>query len=403
MLGIFDRPFSQLDAEDLRDLVETRKVREHLHLDYKRDAYYHNHSGTVEMLADVTAMANAMGGYILIGVEEDRTQSDGTPKGLPGIPQGDQEANWIESLCLSSIDERITRLRVRDITLKDGRSCVVIQIPNSLRKPHLVVHEKHRSFRIRHGRSKTYLGMREVRDMIISMQHYQASLQDFVEGRVQASTRDANGRPWLLLAVTPVHVENEKLDPLQPDFQKTLGYPPMWPDPRSPGIFSGQARPRLYGIEATDRASRHDQEYRSALRLFRNGHLEYCLDMSQIAPRNWPETETLPIHSYKVVIALLQLLKTAHLVYQSAEISDPVQVSLHLLNIAGAHLDRWTYPHRMAGVYRRPEKALSIDMVVGELTPPSHPARLVVDRLFNAFGYNDNPHFDSEGDFLKRR
>jgi predicted HTH transcriptional regulator len=111
------------------------------------------------MLADVTAMANAQGGYILIGVEEDTTQPDGTPKQLIGIENGDSEGTWIESVCLSSIDEKIAGLRVRDIVLSNGRSCVIIQVPNSIRKPHMVVHEKHRSFRIRHERAKSFMGM----------------------------------------------------------------------------------------------------------------------------------------------------------------------------------------------------------------------------------------------------
>jgi len=90
------------------------------------------------MLADVTAMANAQGGYILIGVEEDTSQPDGTPKRLVGFQDGDAEAKWIDSLCVSSIDEKIPGLRVRDIPLVNGLSCVLIQIPNSPRKPHMV-------------------------------------------------------------------------------------------------------------------------------------------------------------------------------------------------------------------------------------------------------------------------
>jgi predicted HTH transcriptional regulator len=137
MQGTFFRPFDSLDTNDLLDLVETRRLREHMHLDYKRDPYDHNHASTVEMPADVTAMANAQGGYIQIGVEEDETEPDGTPRALIGIENGDAEAMWVQNVCLTSIDEKIPGPRVRDIVLPSGRSCVVIQVPNSVKKPHI--------------------------------------------------------------------------------------------------------------------------------------------------------------------------------------------------------------------------------------------------------------------------
>ena len=58
MLGILSQPFSGLDESDPQGLVD-RQVRQHLHLDYKRDAYGYGHSDSVEMLADVNEMANA--------------------------------------------------------------------------------------------------------------------------------------------------------------------------------------------------------------------------------------------------------------------------------------------------------------------------------------------------------
>jgi hypothetical protein len=252
MPSIFSSPFGSLDINDLRDLVEVRRVREHLHLDYKRDPYSHNRSDTIEMLADVTAMTNAQGGYILIGVEEDETKPDGAPKELIGIANGDEEAMWIQSVCLSSIDEKIIGLRVRDIPLSNGRSCVVVQVPNSLRKPHMIVYQKHRSFRIRHGRSKGFMGMQEVRNMIISMNRYRASLADFLDERKKALRDIAGKKPWILLMATPIYVDNEKIDPLRDDIRDVLLNAPGLPDRNYYGIGlgSGQPQPRLFGAEA---------------------------------------------------------------------------------------------------------------------------------------------------------
>ncbi len=168
---LFSQSFESIDEKSLRELVEIRKVREYVSLDYKLTSYSHNHDGAVNLLADITAMANSRGGYIIIGVEEDIDAPDGTPQSLVGIENGDVEANWIQSISLSSIDETITGLRVRDVLLNNEKHCVLILIPNSTNKPHMVVHEKHRSFRLRHGRANAYIGMREVRDMVITRLH----------------------------------------------------------------------------------------------------------------------------------------------------------------------------------------------------------------------------------------
>jgi predicted HTH transcriptional regulator len=71
MNTLFSRPFENIGEKDLNDLVEVKKVREYISLDYKLTAYQHNHNGAVNLLADITAMANSRGGYIIIGIEEE--------------------------------------------------------------------------------------------------------------------------------------------------------------------------------------------------------------------------------------------------------------------------------------------------------------------------------------------
>jgi predicted HTH transcriptional regulator len=217
MFGIFSRRLSELDDSDLRELVEVRKLREHTHLDYKKQMYEHtwygsNDNGKKEMLGDITAMANARGGYILIGVEEDETEPDGTPKALVGIPNGDQEARWIEDVCIDSIDEKIAGLQTRAIEISGTASCVVVQVPNSLRKPHMVSRGSYRSFSRRHGQRNAQMDMPEIRSMIISMSQYRESLAYFLVERKEAFARSAGKEPQLLLMATPIYGDRDKVD-----------------------------------------------------------------------------------------------------------------------------------------------------------------------------------------------
>lgn len=401
MEGLFSHSIESLQESDLIELVEVRKVREHIHLDYKKDPYNHKHSGAVEMLADVTAMANAQGGYILIGVEEDQTQPDGTPKRLVGVKDGDLEVRWIEGVCLSSIDEKIPDLRVRDILLSNGLSCVIIQIPNSIRKPHMTIHENHRSFRIRHGRARSLIGMQEVRNMILSMNTYHTSLTNFITDRKKRLKDVAKGAPWLLMMTTPIYVDADKIDPLRNDIRDLLTKVPGIPDPRYEGIFVGQPKPTLFGVEANYPEMRIPQPYTKLLRLFRNGHLEYCENYISDVPKNWPQ-EGMPIYSDRITVTVLHFLKVARQIMQFGEVAEPIAITLHLENFNPSYLHRWgKRTPFLDEIFFWQEDALTIDFTASDLIETHNLSRFIVDRLFNAFGYDDNPHFDAEGNFVK--
>ncbi len=402
MLGLFSRSVDQLTEHDLRDLAEVRRVREHIQLDYKQEAYTHNHDGAVEMLADVTAMANAQGGYILIGVEEDQTSGDGTPLRVIGIRNADVETRWIQSVCLSSIDEKIPGLRVHDVSLATELACVVIQVPNSVRKPHMVVHERHRSFRLRHGRDKSFMGMQEVRNMILSMESYRETLSEFLRERVGALVDAARGEPWLMLMTTPIYIDTDKIDPLRSDIRSALSQARGIPDGRLGGIHVGTAKPRVFGIEAVNPDTSMPLPLRKVLRLFRNGHLKYWESYRDYIPEGWPQ-RPMRLNSYGMTVKLLHFLETARQIYALGEVTDPITVTVHCENFNPSYLYRWPGPNASIFpdelfLWREPK--LNIDLTVTDLTDPQVPARAIIDRLFNAFEHEDNPHFAADGSFI---
>ena len=57
------KQLDEITAEDLRQLLGTQ---ESLHLEFK-ESYESNDRGKSEILKDVTALANAEGGYLVVG------------------------------------------------------------------------------------------------------------------------------------------------------------------------------------------------------------------------------------------------------------------------------------------------------------------------------------------------
>jgi hypothetical protein len=244
------------------------------------------------------------------------------------------------------------------------------------------------------------MGTQELRNMIINMSTYRSSLATFITERKGTLPRNEY---WLMLLVTPIYVDTDKIDPLREDICDLLTKAPGLIDPRFfHGIDVGIPKPRIYGVEAGYPETSPHQSYSRMLRLFRNGHLEFRDDYSSDVPENWPN-KPLPIYSYRVAVTLLHFLGVASRVMLLGEIAEPISITLFLNNINHSYLHHSKgQPSSLDGLYIWEDNNLTIDIMVNDLMDPIYIARIMIDRLFNAFGYRDNLHFDEDNKFIRR-
>lgn len=116
---------------DLDQMINDQ-VQESLHLDYKRSPAL-SKKNRDEIAKDVSAMANADGGLIIYGIEEDGhmpTQRD------CGVPDGTVTREWLENILTSTISPGIPDLNIRQIPGEPGYSYFVIGVPKSYSGPH---------------------------------------------------------------------------------------------------------------------------------------------------------------------------------------------------------------------------------------------------------------------------
>jgi predicted HTH transcriptional regulator len=151
------------------------------------------------MLHDIAAMANAFGGDILIGVEED---GQGGAVALPGIEKVEEEARRIISSCLSNIAERIDGLHTQFIPLQTGRCVLVVRIPRSLRAPHMVTFKGRNQFWIRHDRQKSLMSIHEVKDTCLKVEGLMEKLERFLAQRRQDILEGIGDVPHYVVSMT---------------------------------------------------------------------------------------------------------------------------------------------------------------------------------------------------------
>ncbi len=179
----FFKPTEEWTVDDLRLLVE-QEVREDEDLEFKRDFYQPTDGGKRELLRDVTAMANQRGGFIVIGIAQDRRGAAKELVGIDPLPEERLEG-WVADVVLRGIEPRLpeTAIRSQRIPISssgEGRVCLVIQVPPSWAGPYMVRFQDSGEFWIRHGARKARMSWLEVRAMFERSLQGELSVRQYV-------------------------------------------------------------------------------------------------------------------------------------------------------------------------------------------------------------------------------
>jgi hypothetical protein len=155
---MFDKPFDEVTKADIDTLIAegTPEGRE---LEFKAELPKSgNPKDKGEFAKDVSAFANAVGGYIVYGIAE-RQDAAGNSTGLydavglPGITKADTEITRLEQMILSNIAPRIYGIRLKAIDGFPQGPVFVLHIPKSWNAPHMVTTDNSRFFSRRNALS----------------------------------------------------------------------------------------------------------------------------------------------------------------------------------------------------------------------------------------------------------
>lgn len=139
-----------LTPEDIRALVGTR---EHVELDFKREPY----ANAYDLCIDAAFMANAEGGYIVVGMNEvDRAATT-----INAMSHGDalRESERMRSWCHDWIRPRVPDLEIEPVEVEPGRDVIVARVPKSPIGTHMVTFDRRTQFGRRYqdgNREMTY-------------------------------------------------------------------------------------------------------------------------------------------------------------------------------------------------------------------------------------------------------
>ena len=182
---MINKKFDQIEISDIKSLIEN-EIPESKTLEYKRELNISKGDKRKEFLADVSAFANAIGGDLIFGIEEDKDTN--LPIQLCGIECSsvDELILRLESMIRDSISPRISKVDVKAIENNDGVYVIIIRIGRSYLAPHRVTYNGHDKFYSRDSKGKYPMDVNDLRTSFNTSQNISDKIETFKSKRIDA-------------------------------------------------------------------------------------------------------------------------------------------------------------------------------------------------------------------------
>lgn len=380
MLG---KKFEDLSLSDFDNLI-ANGIAENASLEYKRDLPKWDSSGKHEFLADVSAMANHHGGYILYGMAE---SDEGTAEEIfPQKANPDSECLRILDVLNGNLEPKLSGCKVKAVSTNSDGYIFVLSVPESWCKPHRVKTNNH--FFVREGARKRQLEMPEIKIAFLNSENPKKKITDF---RSERLSKVITGDSPIQVAegiVQLLHVI--PLEALQNNFLHDVN---SLAESRAPVMSSGygvSSRINIDGVifhrAVTDRGTG------AYTQLFRNGFVESV----RVFQKSNETTRTV-LPSVKYESEIMDFLRELKRAYASLEIEGPLVLLYSLLNVKGAQLgvSNSELLDEGNGIFDR-NQILLPDVILEESTQDEGEAlRPLFNMVWNAAGYRGSLNYDT--------
>ena len=206
------------NEDDFCEIIDNLDYRENEYLDYKKtldilsipkDRINELSNSKAEFRSDVCSFANANGGYIIYGVEED---AKSVPKAIKGMSINNDDTDQFErdiKNWLHTISPRIPNYKISFVKLQNGNYVVILYIYHDYFAPYIHL-EGDNNYRIykRVGNSKVIVGYSELKNMFTNSLSLEKEVERFRRERIdyyrmQEDTEDYKYSKFMMLHIIP--------------------------------------------------------------------------------------------------------------------------------------------------------------------------------------------------------
>lgn len=385
----------QLNNDELdgwiRRLVDAGEP-EGIRLDYKEQLNLGTPSKRRELAKDIASFANELGGTLIYGVPEERSNPQAAPiprrpYGIDLIPVIEQD---LENIYSSTLTPLLPECRIRRINLSEfqGKVCYIVWTPESWAGPHMVHGYGDGRFYRRGQFRAVIMSERDVEERYRRRLFMLSAAEEFIksEDALHLESLFGHNQAKTALMIVPLLWMPNRVAFNEPPVQQWLRQHTMWRD----------WSPSMRGVRTF---ITHSTEERNEVEVHRHGALVL-----------WRYTLVSAIHEPPVIgyhrefQDWLEILKFAGRFFQFIGYVGPLVVSLTILCPEGYALflprpnSNETISLEPSGTHIR----IRIEPSASELvTQPEVVLKQIGDEVFRAFGLWQADCFTVEGRFIR--
>ncbi|MBC1282609.1 ATP-binding protein [Listeria welshimeri] len=387
--------FATVTEEDLEDLI-INKIGESYDLEYKEMNFTDGKldSKQKDVLGkEITALANAGGGQILIGVQEGEQK---LPVSLVDVGVNQSQLDiWqqqLSSLIATKTRPQIHGVNIKIIPIKEAANVILLDIPKSISRPHGFNTGSKDEFYIRIGNMTTFMDAFEIRRQVSEFETYKIQRENFINDRIASVSQGdyANGnKPAFLMHMIPknafyrenyldimkIKKHSDYYNVFKPLFRKNTTAMNLNAD----GLMLVYYSKEMYGYT----------------QIFRNGIIEVAefrlMNYKETAGYS-PEGRMYPIDSFlKEILHFLD--KTSSVLNELGE-GDKYDMMCSMVNVKGLKTTSWGFEEFIGGDFTQQVDREVVKSFLYEINLNNDYDDTIIavfDVIYNAFGIEEAP------------
>ena len=377
------KKLDQIIEDDL-NLLKENEVLESKTIEYKEELHLNSRDERKEFLADASSFANASGGDLIIGIEE----QNGLPFDIKGLDKDilDELNGKIEGLLRDGTEPRV-HVDLKEVQLENSKSVLIIRIPKSWRSPHRILMSNN-NFYSRNSNGKYQLDINEIRNAFNLTDHFTDRVKSFREDRL--SKIIANEAPIILNDnfKTVIHIVPINAFDLDQSFDINQV------DNTDLKLIYGTAGEERYNIDGILSYYRNPSPF-GYVQLFKNGIIEAV----DVGLTNSQEN-VIPSGIYEPRI--IEAIKIYLDILNNLNVETPIYIFISLVGVKGYKMAI----RRHISSFEEDNHIIDRDV----LLPPEtliedydeeieKSMKNCFDSIWNACGYSSSQNYDAEGNW----
>lgn len=434
---MFDQqPLDEISDEQIISLIEDRAVESQA-LEFKATYGLVDDSAKSEALVDIASFANASGGLLIIGIRE---SGEGVASSLDPVDDPHRMAQQLRDLSTQYIAERIEGLEIESRNTHQLKA-VLVRIPGSARRPHMVTFKNQTTFKARYGSTKREMSIGEIRDAVafdtngrrldqietaitdISRRLNESEERSELRNQIEESptailratkpetvstimserfVKQIQQTPYFRASVTPVKLRRDLFDLNSQSIRDVIANPPK---NRQGGwnmhFLGGGIRSIATGVSNGTR----DDDY---LEAHSNGHMEFWTPVNEHFCYRQTDEEFAReprLYPYPVVEYPVSFARLAWSLLRMSDYHGDVDVQIEYRNISG-HVLRPSIPQAMLFDYHKSEPFPKPHLVLPERhsidEEPDEVMHSILQTMYASFGLDtlDTPFYQQGTGFV---